>query len=90
MTRTFEVTEELLGQSQALADLKKKKLRNRSGAQVALDRREWTPDFYRLTADIQRSREAVREDMETRRRIIEVARIRQVSAITVSLSDTRL
>jgi hypothetical protein len=77
-TRTFEVTEQLLGRSQALSDLKKKKLRNRSGAQISIDKREWTPDFYRLTADIRRSREAVREDMETRRRIIEVAQMRQV------------
>lgn len=77
-THTFELTEELLGKSQALADLKKAHLKNRSGAQTTVDKREWTPDLYRLTADIHRNREAVRQDMETRRRIIEVARIRQV------------
>lgn len=77
-THTFDVTQQLLGKSNALEKLKQINVKGRSGASKQYDKSDWMSDNYRLVSDINKNRKIVEDDMEERRRLLEISRIRQV------------
>lgn len=77
-TNTFEVTRSLLGSSNALKKLEKTNLRARSGASSVFSTENWTNDHFRLVSEINKNRHIVEDDMEARRRLLELSKIRQV------------
>ena len=81
ITNTYSITRELLGKSNALQNLKEVGVKGRSDADGHYDRKEWTNDHYRLVGDINKNRQLVEDDMEERRRLLEISKIRQVMTL---------
>lgn len=77
----FTITREMLGSSQALSQLQKEKLKGRECATLSYVRVDWTDDHYRLTNHIEKTRHDIENDMETRRRTLQVLTTRQQQAI---------
>ena len=78
---TYIATREMLGQSEALSFLPKGKRKDNKDAGPALKSHELTNDHYRLGAFIQSSRKLAVEKMESRRKVIETAKARQIQTM---------
>lgn len=78
---SYETARKMLGKSQALAGLKEAKVKGRSEAAAVISKANLTEDHYRLGAMIERSRKFAEQDMENRRKIIEIAKARQKQAV---------
>ena len=73
----FEMTRQLLGKSATLEAMKTKSVKGREGAKKVLSTNSWSNDHWRICQEIERTRKDIEERMDERRRVIEVARIRQ-------------
>jgi hypothetical protein len=85
-TNTYSLTRELLGKSNALQKLKEVGVKGRSDADGHYDRKDWTNDHYRLVGDINKNRQIVEDDMEERRKLLEISKIRQVRLLICCVS----
>lgn len=77
----FDVTEQILGKSNALAQLPQQRVKGREGATQSYVRVDWTDDHYRLTNHITSRRQELEDKMESRRKILEVSHARQVKSM---------
>ena len=77
----YEVTRELLGESDALKKLSHAKVKGREGAKVSLVQTAWTDDHFRLTHEIITHRQRIESTIEQRRRALEMAKVRQQQAM---------
>jgi hypothetical protein len=84
-SNTFQVTRNLLGNSNALKKLETKTVTARSSAATGFATANFTSDHYRLVSDIRKNRNIVEDDMEARRRMLEISNIRQVLLILITL-----
>jgi hypothetical protein len=79
----FEMTKQLIGhKSTTLEALKSGRrtgsaTRGREGAKQVLQTNSWSQDHWRLCNEIERTRKDIEQRMDERRRVLEVARIRQ-------------
>ena len=78
MYNSYAAARSMLGKSQALEQLPHTNTKGREGAAEVLRTHELTSDHYRLGAFIERSRKGVEKGMEERRKVIEVAKSRQI------------
>jgi hypothetical protein len=76
----FSRTRQLLGKSATLEMLKKKKVKGREGARQSVASSTWNSDNLELVASVQKARKNIETAMDERRRMIEIAKIRQVQA----------
>ncbi len=74
---TFDLTQQILGNSEALAELKKNTVKVRPDAQESYNKEEWSADHHRLVAFIERGRNAVESAMEERRKLLAISKTRQ-------------
>jgi len=78
---TFAVTQDIIGKSHALSQLPQQKVKGREGASLSYVRVDWTDDHYRLTNHIMTRRQELEAAMETRRKILETSKTRQVKSM---------
>lgn len=77
----FAMTRKLLGKSATLSMIQKTRIKGREGAaRQTLTTAKWSSDHYRLISDITNARKQVEQAMDERRKIIEVAKARQVQS----------
>mmetsp|Transcript_12441 Transcript_12441/g.20216 ORF Transcript_12441/g.20216 Transcript_12441/m.20216 type:complete len:712 (-) Transcript_12441:555-2690(-) len=77
-TGTFKLTRTILGKSGAMSQLPKEKIKGRAAACPSFVRLGWTDDHYRLTNDISSRRHDIEDAMESRRKVLEVSKARQM------------
>ena len=77
---TFDLTQQILGNSEALNELSKSTIKVRPDAKSTFNKDEWTADHHRLVAFIERGRNAVESAMEERRKMLAVSKTRQKQA----------
>lgn len=76
----FEMTRQLLGTSQTLESLKSGRVQGRDGAKQVLKTTTWTSEHWRLCTEIEKARKDIERKMDERRRIMEVAKTRQMQS----------
>lgn len=78
----FSMTRKLLGRSNTLSKVRQSasQLKGRDGAKTVVSANQWSGEQKRVCADIEYARKQIEKAMDTRRRIIEVARTRQTQS----------
>jgi hypothetical protein len=76
----FEMTRKLLGKSATLEMLKKSRVKGRTGARQSLSTSTWSSNQLQLVAEVEKARKNIELAMDERRRMIEVAKARQLQA----------
>ena len=74
----FEMTKKLLRKSATLEAMKTSQVKGRIDAKKVASTVNWTDDKYRLCQGIERVRKEIERAMDERRRMIEVAKTRQI------------
>jgi hypothetical protein len=74
----FALTKQLLGKSQTIATMKKHSVKGRSGATQALATSTFTNDHWRLFNEITKTRQEITQNMNERRKLLEIAKTRQL------------
>lgn len=76
----FAMSQQLLGTSATLSKLKTKSrtIKGRTDAKVALPIKNFTSDHWRLCSEIEHARKEIEQKLDIRRRMMEVAKTRQV------------
>jgi len=74
----FSMTQKLLGKSATLNMMKSTKVKGREGARQSLGTGTWNSNQLALVADVEKARKKIEEAMDERRRMIEVAKARQL------------
>ena len=78
---SFEAARNMLGTSQALSELKRSRAKGREGTAIVASQVNLADDHFRLGAYIERSRKKTEEDMEERRKVIQIAKARQAQTM---------
>ena len=77
----FAMTKQLLGKSVTLSTIKKSKVKGREGAKTAVvSGAKWNSEALRMCADIEKARKDIENAMDTRRRMIEISKTRQLQS----------
>ena len=76
----FAMTRKLLGKSATMEMLKTKKLKGREGSRQTITTPVWNSGNLELITSIQKARKDIEIAMDERRRMIEIAKIRQLQA----------
>lgn len=76
----FAMTRKLLGKSATMEMLKQKKVKGREGARKTVTSATWNSENLELVTSIQKARKNIEAAMDERRRMIEIAKIRQIQA----------
>jgi hypothetical protein len=74
------MTRKLLGKSATLEMLKKSRVKGRTGARQSLSTSTWSSNQLQLVAEVEKARKNIELAMDERRRMIEVAKARQLQA----------
>lgn len=78
----FQLTKSLLGKSQTIQSMHKSQLKNRTGATSTINKQNFTNDHWRLYNEIQRTRQDIKSNLNDRRKLIEIAKTRQLQKTT--------
>jgi hypothetical protein len=78
----FELTHSLLGKSKTISTMRQMKLGGREGAKAAVPTKLFTNDEWRLFNEITRTRKEIADSINQRRKMLEVAKTRQVQKTT--------
>lgn len=76
----FEMTRKLLGKSTTLEMLKKSRVKGREGAKQTLASSTWNSEHLALVTSVEKARKNIEQAMDERRRMIEIAKVRQQQA----------
>lgn len=76
----FSQTNQLLGRSRTLETVARQKTKGRQGATATMSVGKWSSEQLRLVRDINFERKKITQAMDSRRRTLEVAKIRQVQS----------
>eukprot|EP01032_Pedospumella_encystans_P022776 gene22776-25801_t len=76
----FEMTRKLLGKSATMEMLKKSRVKGRDGAKQSVACSTWNSEQLALVTSVEKARKNIEAAMDERRRMIEVAKVRQLQA----------
>lgn len=76
----FEMTRKLLGKSATMEMLKKSRVKGREGAKQTVASSTWNSEHLALVTSVEKARKNIEAAMDERRRMIEVAKARQLQA----------
>lgn len=76
----FSMTRKLLGKSATLEMLKKSRVKGREGARQTVASSTWNSEHLALVAGVEKARKNIEQAMDERRKMIEVAKVRQLQA----------
>jgi hypothetical protein len=78
----FALSKKLLGRSQTMQSMERTKTKTRSDSTQVVNTQEFTNDHWRLYNEILRTRKDIKENLNERRKLIEIAKTRQVQKTT--------
>lgn len=76
----FAMTRKLLGKSTTLEMLKKSRVKGREGARQTVVSATWNSEHLALVTSVEKARKNIEQAMDERRRMIEIAKVRQLQA----------